>query len=231
MSLGRFAAAALVAAAPMTVVDAAPARKAAAIDWTKKVGATPEGGFRLGNPNAAVKLVEYGSLTCGHCRNFAAAAKAPLMSYIRSGKVSFEFRNYVLNGIDVTASLVARCAGPARFFPVVDELYDKPPQWVSRIADLPDAEKDKLKALPEGIRLVRLAEIGGIKAIAARHGLPAAKANACLADSAALDRLGQMAETAAAAGINGTPAFLINGKLVETNVWEGVERLLKEAGA
>ena len=30
--------------------------------------ATPEGGFVMGNPAAAVKLVEYGSLTCPHCR-------------------------------------------------------------------------------------------------------------------------------------------------------------------
>ena len=36
-------------------------------DWTTVVSATPEGGFVMGNPNAKVKLVEYGSMTCPHC--------------------------------------------------------------------------------------------------------------------------------------------------------------------
>jgi hypothetical protein len=31
-------------------------------DWTKTVVATPEGGFLMGNPNADVKLVEFGSM-------------------------------------------------------------------------------------------------------------------------------------------------------------------------
>ena len=31
---------------------------------------TPEGGFVMGNPNAKVKLIEFGSLTCPHCAEF-----------------------------------------------------------------------------------------------------------------------------------------------------------------
>ena len=74
-------------------------------DWTRTVVATPEGGFRMGNPNAPVKLVEYGSLTCRHCADFApgrdAAAGRHAMS--ASGKVSYEYRNFILNGLDVAA--------------------------------------------------------------------------------------------------------------------------------
>ncbi|MEA3079375.1 MAG: hypothetical protein QOF05_783, partial [Sphingomonadales bacterium] len=40
------------------------------VDWARTVVATPEGGFRMGNPSAKVKLVEYGSLACPHCRHF-----------------------------------------------------------------------------------------------------------------------------------------------------------------
>jgi protein-disulfide isomerase len=36
-------------------------------DWTKMVTQTPEGGFLMGNPQADVKLIEYGSMTCPHC--------------------------------------------------------------------------------------------------------------------------------------------------------------------
>ena len=39
-------------------------------NWTMVVNATPAGGFMMGNPNAKVKLVEYGSLTCPHCKAF-----------------------------------------------------------------------------------------------------------------------------------------------------------------
>ena len=69
----------------------------------------------MGNPDAPVKLVEYGSLTCPHCADFAAAGDASRWSrnYVRSGRVSFEYRNFVLNGIDVAATLLARCAAPA----------------------------------------------------------------------------------------------------------------------
>ena len=40
-------------------------------DWTKMVAATPEGGVLMGNPNADVKIIEFGSLTCPHCAEFA----------------------------------------------------------------------------------------------------------------------------------------------------------------
>ena len=93
----------------------------------------------MGNPAAKVKLVEYGSLTCGHCATFAKAGMAPLVgTYVRSGKVSYEYRNFVLNGLDVAATLVARCGGPGRFFPVADTLYATQDQWMGRVSDLTD---------------------------------------------------------------------------------------------
>jgi protein-disulfide isomerase len=49
-------------------------------DWTQVVTQTPEGGMLMGNPNAKVKLVEYGSLTCPHCREFDETGVAPLMN-------------------------------------------------------------------------------------------------------------------------------------------------------
>ena len=39
--------------------------------WTEIVSETPEGGYRMGNPDAPVKLVEYASITCPHCGEFA----------------------------------------------------------------------------------------------------------------------------------------------------------------
>src|SRR5580765_657763 len=93
-------------------------------DWTKTVTETADGGFKMGNPNAKIQLVEYGSLTCPHCRHFAETGVKPLIAkYVRTGKASYEYRSLILNGIDVAATLVARCGGPSHFFPMAAQLY------------------------------------------------------------------------------------------------------------
>jgi protein-disulfide isomerase len=210
---------------------AAPANKAIApIDWSKRVAQTPEGGFLMGNPAARVKLVEYGSMTCPTCARFSNAAKAELAARVRTGKVSFEFRNFVLNGVDVAASLVARCGGTARFFPLTESFYATQPQWTGKISGLPAAQQQQLQALPDGQRLVRVAQLGGLTQMAAQAGLPAARTNACLADPAALKRLVEMAEAGDARGVHGTPTFFINGVQAPAVDWPSIEALIVKAG-
>jgi protein-disulfide isomerase len=232
--LAAVAAAAAAIAAPAAVSGqakkAAPRAAAAPVDWSKRVAATPEGGFVMGNPAARVKVIEYASLTCPHCADFAAAAKAPLAARVKTGRVSFEYRSFVLNGMDLTATLVARCAGPAGFFPLADRLFATQSQWVGRISGMPQAQKDQLKALPDGQRLGRLAEIGGITQIAAQAGVTPQRANACLADTAALERLGTVYEAASALGVEGTPTFFINGKMVHAHDWRELDALIVKAG-
>ena len=184
----------------------------------------------MGNPGARVKLVEYGSLTCGHCATFAQAGMAALVGgYVRSGKVSYEYRNYILNGLDVAATLVARCGGPVRFFPVADKLYATQSQWMGRARALTEAQKAQMSALPENQRLARMAELAGLTQIAAQHGVAPAQAKRCLADQAALDRLGKMAEAAEAQGVGGTPTFFVNGANIGTHTWATLEPILLEA--
>ena len=100
---------AVVALAALALFGSAPggARIAPAVNWTRTVVATPEGGFRMGNPNAKVKLVEYGSLACPHCRHFEQTGYKPLVqTYVRTGRVSYEFRNLLLNAPDLAVSLL-----------------------------------------------------------------------------------------------------------------------------
>lgn len=223
LALSAFAAVPQAAAAPSD-------RGSAVVNWTRTVVATPEGGFRMGNPAAKVKLVEYGSLTCGHCANFAKAGMEPLVgTYVRSGKVSYEYRSFILNGLDVAATLVARCGGPGRFFPVADKLFATQGQWMGRITDLTEAQKAQLNALPENRRLGRLAELAGIPQLAARHGIAPGQARRCLSDQAALDRLSKMAEAAQAQGVPGTPTFFLNGSNIGTHTWATLEPILREA--
>jgi len=210
---------------------AAPKRGAAAADWTRTVVATPQGGFRMGNPNARVKLVEYGSLTCPHCRHFAETGVKPLLAgYVKTGKVSYEFRNMVLNGVDVAATLVARCGGAPKFFGMADDLYRTQRTWVGKIGSLSDADKAALEKLPDGARLARIAEYGGIIAIAQRRGIAPARAKACAANGAAFERLGKMYEAALALGVTGTPTFFVNGNKVDGVEWSDLEPALRKAG-
>ena len=68
-------------------------------DWSTIVSRSPEGGFVMGNPNAKVKLVEFGSLTCPHCAEFEhQGGQALVDNYVKKGLVSWEFRNYVRAG-------------------------------------------------------------------------------------------------------------------------------------
>jgi protein-disulfide isomerase len=226
-------AASLALALIPTAAQAKPAAKAAvAHDWTHVFSVTPDGGYRMGNPKARIAIVEYASLTCPHCRHFAETGMKPITSqYVRTGKASYEFRSYILNGIDQAATLLARCNGPAHFFPTAEQLYIMQPEWVAKVGELPEAEWDKLSALPPGELRFGIARAGGLLPIAAAHGIPAAKAEACLKDDAAAEALTKMAQAATDRGVQGTPTFLVNGKQVDAHDWATLEPFLKDAGS
>ena len=205
-------------------------------DWTTVVAATREGGFVMGNPNAAVKLVEFGSMTCPHCREFDEAAMKPLTEqYVKSGRVSFEFRNYVRDPYDMAASTVARCAGPSGFFGLTRQLYADQPEWIAKAQSADPARVQALGALPPNQQLAEVAKLAGFPEYAAQRGLPSAKLNACLADPETPTKLVQMQTDANATypDIPGTPSFLINGELVDIKAgstpWSQVEAALKAA--
>lgn len=223
----------LVAAAvplPQTAADAAPGR-AASRDWSGAVTMTVQGGMRMGNPAAPVKLVEYGSLACPHCRHFEETGYGPLVSrYVRSGRVSFEFRNMMLNGADMAVSLLARCGGPASFFPRAAYIYSTQPQWEQRIQDMSDADAAMLDAMNDQQRVIRYAELGGMIGMAAKMGMTPAQAKACLANGRELTRLVEMTQAGNDAGVHATPTFLINGKTTGASSWEELEPLIRRAG-
>src|SRR3954449_7307638 len=187
-------------------------------DWTTVVSATPEGGFRMGNPGAKVKLVEYGSLTCPHCKAFDDEGVPVLIDkYVKSGQVSWEFRNYVRDPFDLTASLIARCNGPQSFFPLMRALYKDQAVWVSKIQAAPQDQLQALQNLPPNQEFVRAAKFAGLPDWAAARGVPATKTNQCLADEKSINQLVQMTSDATAQypDFPGTPTFVLNGKMVD----------------
>ncbi len=204
---------------------------AQAQDWRQTVAATPEGGYRMGSPNARVKLVEYASFTCSHCRDFHLASQPVLKDeLVRSGQVSYEYRPFILNGPDVIAALAAKCNGPERFFALADQLYRNHDQWVLPFTKLTEAELGPLQRLPQNQQIAAFANAGGFNRWAAMRGLPTVKLNQCLSDQAAADRL----QTTAQAGqtqfnITGTPTFIINGEKVEGTDWAGLQPKIRAA--
>lgn len=112
---------------------AALAAAAPAVDWTKKVTQTPAGAFVLGNPAAKTHLVEYVSYTCPHCAHFTNESNAALRGkYIATGGTAVEIRHAVRDPLDLAATLIARCAGPAHFFATHEKLFATQEQWFEK---------------------------------------------------------------------------------------------------
>jgi len=201
-------------------------------DWTNLVGQTPEGGFIMGNPNAPVKLIEYGSMTCPHCADFhKEAEKALIDKYVKTGQVSFEFRNFVRDPYDITASLIARCGGTSSFFGLTRGLYAEQKDWIGKIQVIPPDQQQALMGMPPQQQFATIAKFAGFPQWAAMRGLPTAKSATCLADDGAVTKLVQMQSDAISQyDIPGTPSFIINGSLVKDAAnWDALEPKLRAA--
>ncbi|MEN3972186.1 thioredoxin domain-containing protein [Sphingomicrobium sp. XHP0235] len=199
--------------------------------WSKVVTKTEAGGYRMGSPDAPVKLVEYASLICGHCAHFHEEGTAPLSAdYIDSGRVSFEVRSYTLNVVDETAALLARCGSADTFFPMVDALYDAQGDWWTAKVDAVRALLPEVKALSAGEQRARIAQTTGLDTIASAQGLSRAQISACLSDETAVAELAAIHQTAQGAhGVRGTPTFLIDDVTMTTfNQWPSLKPTLDQ---
>lgn len=196
-------------------------------DWTKMVAATPEGGVLMGNPNAEVKIIEYGSLTCPHCAEFAEQGTPQLVDkYVKSGRVSYEFRNFLRDGLDMAMALVAHCAGPQKFFPLADAMYKGQREFFERAQAVPPEQQQALGQNPAGF-----AQMAGLQQWAAQRGVPSARSNACLANQTAMNQLMQTSSDATTQfpDFTGTPTFILNGKMLEERTWDMLEPKIRGA--
>lgn len=187
-------------------------------NWTQVVTQTPEGGMLMGNPNAKVRVIEFASMTCSHCAEFAKEGEPQLVDrYVKTGQVAYEFRNFVRDPLDLTMSLVARCAGAnPTFFKLTEQLFADQKNVFGRVQAIPAAEQQALQGLPPAQQFQRMAQLAGLPEWAAQRGLPSARTQACLADQGTVDRLVQMTSDGTSQyNLQGTPSFIVNGKLTE----------------
>jgi protein-disulfide isomerase len=194
---------------------------------TPPITQTAEGGIRMGSATAQAALVEYVSYTCSHCATYDAQSYDTLRTtYVARGTTSVEVRPLVRDIIDLASATLARCGTPARFFERHHALMARQATTLAAA----DAASSAWSAVPGPQRLARVATDTGLIAAVAPLGVSGAQAAACLADTAAIDRIIAVAQGSAALGIRGTPSFLINGELqAGTHSWTALRPRLDAA--
>ncbi len=215
----------LLAAALLAASPSAAAPRA----WTTVAAPVATGSYLLGNPKAKVRLVEILSYTCPHCAHFAAESDASIKAMVRSGTLAVEVRNQLHDKIDLAAATLARCAGPAAFPAVHAAFLSRQREWIDRAVEWDQANAARVSTYPQLAQLRALADGAGLTAIARAEGVAPAAIEACFADEKALNAtliVSQSTEVAA-----GTPAFIVNGKLIQTVTWAQLQPMLRAAGA
>ena len=164
----------------------------------------------LGDVNAPIEIIEYASMTCPHCANFHSDVYPQLKeNYIETGKVKFVFREVYFDKYGMWASMISRCAGPDRFFGIIDQMFEKQKTWSRAGNDL--------------AIVTELSKIGKLA------GLGDDQINACLQDADNLRNLvGWYKANMEEHKISGNPSFVIDGEMVSNRSYKELSALLDE---
>lgn len=150
----------------------------------------------LGPETAKVTIIEYASMTCGHCKHFHDTAFPEIKKkYIDTGKIRFIFREFPLDARAFAASMLARCTGTSeKSMALIDVLFDKQEEW----AHVETGSKAKLFEF------------------AKQAGFTQESFDKCLTDQKLLDQLTAVHTRAVDTfGVSATPTFFINGKRLQ----------------
>ncbi len=199
-------------------------------NWTEVVTRTEEGGFLMGNPDAPIKLLEFASLTCGACAQFAQESTQELkQDFVNSGRVSFEYRNYLRGPQDLIAAQIMECGAPERVIPLADQHYARFAEFGEALSD---PRMQQISSLPENQQKAAFAEISGLLEFFAQRGLSRDEALSCLADDAKATQMAeQMQSWNQNYDIQGTPTIYVNGQVLDQNRWSAVKQRLEALGA
>jgi len=155
-------------------------------------GAAAEGDMGMGAPEGAkVTVVEYASVTCGHCAVWQAQVWPEFKAkYVDTNKVRYVFREFPTDPIPVATAgfLMARCAGEAKYFDVIHEIMASQPELFS--------------GAPPRTVLLRIAQ---------GAGLTEEQFQTCVTDQDSIKAMETRVRAGIDAGIQGTPTFMVNG--------------------
>ena len=148
----------------------------------------------IGNENAKIDIIEYASYTCSHCATFHTNVYPKLkQDYIETGKVRFTYREVYFDKYGLWASMIARCAGPEKFFGLTDLIYKSQDKWAHAGEDTAIVSE-----------LSKLAKVAGLNDERIKN---------CLEDTEKLRALVEwFKKNASNDEVKSTPSFLINGE-------------------
>lgn len=186
---------AVIAVAILYSVNGSPSKNTSK-DKTAAIAALPEvnsGDFVLGEKNAPVTVIEYGDFQCPFCGKFFKDTEPVIReNYIKTGKVKFIYRDFAFLGQEsLWAANAARCAGDqGKFWEYHDYLYNN-----QRGENQGAFSKDNLKGFASALSLDK------------------EKFNTCLDSEKYSDAIKKETKDGTGAGVQGTPAVFINGKI------------------
>ena len=183
---------------------AATAGAAQTIDLTDLAKPSILGEMALGPETARVTVIEYASASCPHCADFFKGPYQALKKdYIDTGKIRFIFREFPHNDPATAAFMLARCAPPEKYFPMVDMFFEQQEMWT---------------AAPKS----------GLFKIAQLAGFTQASFDACLKNEKVAKGIIDVRNLAEEKfGITTIPSFFINGVRHEgDNTIEGFKKVI-----
>ncbi|MDR6833774.1 MULTISPECIES: thioredoxin domain-containing protein [unclassified Sphingopyxis] len=207
---------------------AAPAGKS----WSQVVSIDGDG-VVMGNPDAPIKLEEFGAFTCGHCAQFTKDSHEELKrDFVDTGRVSYKLTPFMLHPVDAIAGAIVKCTGPDRFFPLADATFLEHEAFIAG-AQKPQPGIEAAMQLPPEQRFTALAKGWGIDQFYQQRGVPAATIQACLSKVDNVSAIEKGTNNAVEKHqINSTPSFVINGQVAEgINGWGPLRDRLRTMGA
>jgi len=202
-------------------------------EWADSVVKTDAGGYLMGNPDAPIKLVEFGALTCSHCAEFATESFEELRNeYVNSGRVSYELRFFMLSANDMPFTLLATCSTPEATIPLAEQIWGNLRSFFETAQSAPSSITEQIGKQPLDQRFVSMAQVYGLTDFVTARGISRDQANACLSDTKKAEELANMTRSEAETyDISGTPTFLLNGNKLEAMRWDDMKARLQAAGA
>ena len=203
LSLGGVIGGAGVAA---SAADSKPAAPAAA---PAKAGEVVYREFIQGNPKSKVTVIEYASLTCGHCKHFQDEIYPELKkAYIDTGKIRFVYRDFPLDGLAAGGALLARCAPGDKGKILIDLMFKNQAEWVRSPSPLEP-----------------------LKGYAQLAGMDSAAVDACLKNEGIMNKIREVQETASSQyKVQSTPTFFINEEKLEgAQPFEAMAKVIDKA--
>ncbi len=218
------------AALALAAIALTAATDTAQSGWLATVAET-DGGHRIGNPQAKVRLIEYVSYTCPHCARYTRESEAALRAgYVAPGDVSVEIRHLIRDPVDLTAAMLANCGPTSRFAANHAAFMFGQDEWLAVASKLTAAQQQRWRTGEAAARRRAIAGDFGFYRIMEQRGYSRSEADRCLADETLARKL---AETSARdwdlPGIGGTPSFSINGVVLPgTHSWPALEQQIKQ---